>query len=426
MSIEQNVFNLFGDYLALNDINQELDPQSQGRGFLQRYYEMLGEELDIFLLPKIDNLVAHTHLPPDIVDTLVPIRERSLGLDEPLYDSMALRKKLLKYLKKCNRKRGTFDNYIFLFGLLGFDVTITETYNNGRWDDGFWDTGFWDSYANINASYLLSLIPRFVFPITPNIQQQIQRIIKYNNPIHATPNYTIAEPIDNSKGLYFDSLNDSVILPEIMTRFIESNTDFSISIIFKNRNPVSGEYLIYHPYRFGIQQYNGFFRFAADDGGSVYWDNTILLGIPIETMQHFVITNKRGAVNGFKLYRNGELITTQNAFNHNTGATGQGHTGRLGVRQLNPSTLIASNIYDIKVWDRLLTDVEIGNVFALINPDSAKANLRVDIPLDSIFLSGGFPVVKEKIQNLDCPLSGYATGAKGIVDQNSNDIQLVP
>lgn len=194
MSIENVIWSLFSDYIKENDVNQDLDPANGGRGFLQRYNEMQGQELDENLLPKIDNLTAYTHDPSAIVDTLVPIREQSLGLRDTLYDDIVLRKKLLQYLKKCSRNKGTLQNYIFLLGQLGFDVFITENYANGRWDDGYWDTGKWDSYANINGTFDLTLAKRFSFVTTPAMEAQIARIIEWNKPIHAVGyTYTIVE-----------------------------------------------------------------------------------------------------------------------------------------------------------------------------------------------------------------------------------------
>ncbi len=184
-SIKEIIWELFGNFYQANDSYTENDPANQNRGLLQRYYESLADELDANLIPKINLLIDKTRLPKDIVNTLVPIRELSLGLQTNLYEDLALRRKLLQYLKKCHRNRGTFQNYIFLFGLLGFDVEIDENYINGTWDDGTWDSGYWDSYLNINNTYTLTLTCRTPFVITSAIESQVQRIIEYNNPIYA-------------------------------------------------------------------------------------------------------------------------------------------------------------------------------------------------------------------------------------------------
>lgn len=232
-------------------------------------------------------------------------------------------------------------------------------------------------------------------------------------------------PIDVSKFLFFDGINDDVILPEILTRFIETNTDFSISLIFFQRTP-NTEHFIYHAGRLGVLMANGYFSFRGDYGGGLYWENFFSLPIPAGNLHHIVITNERGKTNGFKLYKDGVLVTTQDAFNHNSGSFGQSYTGRLSNRNLNSSVHSAMNMSDIKIWDKILTDTEISNVFELINPESAKENLRVNIECNEILLQAEIPVINEKVNNLSCPLSGYATGAKGIVDINSNNIQLVP
>lgn len=119
-------------------------------------------------------------------------------------------------------------------------------------------------------------------------------------------------------------------------------------------------------------------------------------------------------------------MTTQNAFNHNTGTLGQNYTGRLSSRNLNSSGHSGMNMHDIMIWDKELTPEEVANVFNYIMPFSAMQNLKVKISAKEIFVNEGFPALKEEKTQLFLPLSGYASGAKGIVDVNNNDIQLVP
>jgi hypothetical protein len=182
--IQNIIFGLLGDYFAREDANRALDPLVLGRGTLQRFVECVGKELDDYLIPKIANLIARTN-GDAVLDTLVPIVERSRGLESPLYDDIDTRRWLLSYLNMCERHKGTLQNYIFLLGKLGFDVELTEDYRDGTWDDGTWDLAQWDSYANINGSFHLTLSVRYVLSVTPALISQIERIIEWNKPIHA-------------------------------------------------------------------------------------------------------------------------------------------------------------------------------------------------------------------------------------------------
>jgi hypothetical protein len=215
-SIAEIIWGLHPDFIQQNDSYQENDPQ--GRGIYQRFLEgVLATEFDEHLLPKIDNLIAYTRSSDSILDTIVPIREASLGLPAPLYVDINLRKKLLPYLPLCMRKRGTLDNYKFLLGLLGFNVSIDENIDTGGWDSGTWDSGRWDSFANINGTFQLLLAKRYPFTITPELEAQIHHIVEWNCPIYCECSYLIVDvlPIID---VYPDALDfGSVIAGEELT-----------------------------------------------------------------------------------------------------------------------------------------------------------------------------------------------------------------
>lgn len=184
-TLKDVIFKAFGSYFTSNDSYQENDPLNLKRGIWQRYQEMLAKETDDNTIPKITNLLPNAIVPKMLIDNFIPLREQHYGLAEKIYDSLDIRRKCLQYLPKLNRNRGTKQNYVFLFGLLNFDVEITEYYETGGWDTGFWDTSFWDSYLSVSTYYDLVLTCRYPFFITPEIEAQVARIIRYNHPIHA-------------------------------------------------------------------------------------------------------------------------------------------------------------------------------------------------------------------------------------------------
>lgn len=183
--IKETIFSYFGNYFQLEDTYKENDPQNLKRGVFQRYQELLGSEFDLNLLPKIDNILENTKIPKTIINTFVPLREQSFGLIFNLYNDIDKRKKLLQYIHKIHKNRGTKQNYIFLLGFLNFDVQVNEFYNTGSFDDGNFDSGVLDTFKNIKCKYDLVLTCRFPFLVDDDIQSQVWRIIRYNHPIHA-------------------------------------------------------------------------------------------------------------------------------------------------------------------------------------------------------------------------------------------------
>jgi hypothetical protein len=183
--IKPKIFNFFGSYFTENDTYKENDPENENRGILQRWQELLAQENDNFLVTKLNNFLIDVCDYHTLQTDFIPLRELESGLTEPLYDSIADRIWLMPYITRIHSNRGTLQNYIFLLGRLGFNVQVNESYVKGSLDSGTFDSGTLDTFSDNGASYELVLINRFDFPITPEIEAQVQRIITYNNPIHA-------------------------------------------------------------------------------------------------------------------------------------------------------------------------------------------------------------------------------------------------
>jgi hypothetical protein len=83
-------------------------------------------------------------------------------------------------------------------------------------------------------------------------------------------------------------------------------------------------------------------------------------------------------------------------------------------------------MYDLKIFDRDLTTLEITDLFGFKIADSCLPNLKFDMYLDSLYKTGSDIYTPELIVPNDGLLLGYPAGAKGIVDYLGNDLQLVP
>ena len=84
------------------------------------------------------------------------------------------------------------------------------------------------------------------------------------------------------------------------------------------------------------------------------------------------------------------------------------------------------NIYDLKIFNKALTQEEVLKLYNLEIPPTAKNNLIFDMPFEQLNKVGSNVFTPELVAGNNGQLIGYPTGAKGIVDVNGNDIQLVP
>lgn len=121
-NLKDTIFGYFTRY------EKDSDPykDSMGKGTLERFNEMLAEDLDLRLLPLIKGILDNTIVPDTMLDKFIPYLESMLGL-EPLVDDLVTRRKILKNIVSIYKVKGTLRSYQILFRLLGFDtVEIKE------------------------------------------------------------------------------------------------------------------------------------------------------------------------------------------------------------------------------------------------------------------------------------------------------------
>lgn len=115
------VFDYFPSLYFVDDINKD----AEDKGTNQRFHEMLADEWDEKLLPYVYNLVD-TIYAEKTPDKFVPYIEQHWGIYTPLVEDLDTRRRIIKYLPKIYRCKGTLPSYQILFKLLGFSSLSIE------------------------------------------------------------------------------------------------------------------------------------------------------------------------------------------------------------------------------------------------------------------------------------------------------------
>ena len=114
------LFKRLPTYFKRFDSNKDL----QGRGTLERYMGILGEELDEEIVPLIENYL-------DVVDAQVsPERflihlSDTLGNPPDISQNLAEYRNILSFIVSYYKIKGTEAAYQLFFSLLGFNITTS-------------------------------------------------------------------------------------------------------------------------------------------------------------------------------------------------------------------------------------------------------------------------------------------------------------
>lgn len=249
-------------------------------------------------------------------------------------------------------------------------------------------------------------------------------------------------PYLTANELWFDGLNDNVILDnlflQILQNYIQYNKEFTISIWLNINNSYSqpngqGNVL------FGINNaiYDGTSTKGLNVGSYgannfnffiVNLNNTGSIGesynLPANAGLHnFTFVHK--ANQNLKVYFDGVLkYTTPTTLNTLVNYL-SGITPAIGYYS-SGTFFQKGNLAHIHIFDKEFTQFEVTLLKDKIIPQNAIDKLVFSMPFESIQKVGDVVSTSDTVSSLKGTLSGYATGAKGIVDSDGNDIQLVP
>lgn len=186
------LFYLFPDYFKQNDSYKD----SNGRGILERYMYIMGEELDNNLVPyiecQLDTMYAGT-----TEDKFIDHIADSFKVSRDLFKSNEQYKNLLSTIISLRAKRNTQQYIEMYFYILGYDITITKIPIDTSfysWDSGasMDDEGNWDDYSCLPCfEYSADLTPNANHggeTIDVNEENKLKGLLESQAPINSKLN----------------------------------------------------------------------------------------------------------------------------------------------------------------------------------------------------------------------------------------------
>lgn len=186
-SLKQIIFQKYFSPLdAKTDPNKDVD----GKGTMQRFVEIVGEDVDNSLLPLVENFIAKIYKAETMDSRLIPFREQAQGNDIfpfLLSGGDAMRRRIIRHWRWLVGERGTKVGMIKLFAWLGITAVITEINDTGGFDSATtFDSDVrpvFDSGKCRSCSfYQLDLTGPL---LTEELWFGILSIIAFHEPIHA-------------------------------------------------------------------------------------------------------------------------------------------------------------------------------------------------------------------------------------------------
>lgn len=183
-SVKATLWGLFNP----NTQARDREPFNGQPGTLERFQNVLGEDFDESLLPRIRDLLDNTLEPFGALPEFIPYLESMVGFPPVISDQFLDRRKLLAFTVRINQIRGTKRSYEILFKFMGFStVTIAEHFEVGGFDSAntFDDPErrFDEGRCRPCSDYSIALTGPF--PLTQQIRRFAFNIVDYCEPINA-------------------------------------------------------------------------------------------------------------------------------------------------------------------------------------------------------------------------------------------------
>ena len=181
-------FNLLPTYFHKSDSNKNSDKE----GTLNRYLQVLGEDVDAEVVPYIEdfiNLLDIETTPSQFINYI----SYTLGNPPDIFKDEALYRKVLRYVLNIYKIKGTKESYELYFSMLGFNVTIYELPDSlpDRYDDPtiLYDIGgsTYDDGCSTCTGYEITFTSNVnpLAPLQSDTLQKLRDIIYFVEPINA-------------------------------------------------------------------------------------------------------------------------------------------------------------------------------------------------------------------------------------------------
>lgn len=116
--LAKKIFSYFPRSFQVNDSYKDLE----GKGFMQRYNELLAENLDSNELGMLENFLPNVVDAETMSEKFIEYKELQSGIKVPILQDYAFRRKFLKYNEGIRKIKGTIPSYEMVFSLLGFEI----------------------------------------------------------------------------------------------------------------------------------------------------------------------------------------------------------------------------------------------------------------------------------------------------------------
>ena len=212
--VKDIIFDLFGHHDKSVDTNKD----AQGKGTLERFNELIGDDIDVNILPNAINVIDNTLVPKTALDKFIPYLEFVLGQPVNIGADLPTRRKILGFILRFYQIKGTTKSYSLLLGMLGFAVVITEHFSKFGFDSPTTfdsDERTFDSACPTCSDYSVALTSGQT--ITPELLDAIFNVLEFNEPINAK--------------LREITHNGTFLVQEIISIFVDGNGD----LIYNNQ-----------------------------------------------------------------------------------------------------------------------------------------------------------------------------------------------
>jgi len=185
MGLKDTIFNRF---FTRMDKKQDQNQDSNGKGTLERYVEIVGEDYDDNIYPLIRYALNNLIVAETLLDRYVTHREDSLGNDVLfLSPDLIMRRRIIRFWHRFVSIKGTIRAFEVLFAMLGITVVISENFDTGGFDSATtFDSDTRPTFDSGKCSPCTSYEMELTGPaLTEEIYNAIFSIIEFNEPINA-------------------------------------------------------------------------------------------------------------------------------------------------------------------------------------------------------------------------------------------------
>jgi len=178
MRIKDTIFSLFDFTDSTDDLYQE-----SGKGFEQRFQELLAGDLDDHELESLTDFVQNLIVPATMQSDFLLSRQEEKGIAIGLSGQLVVNRRTIQYAHRIFRIRGTKRSYQLLLKLIGVENSDVIIHPGASgWDSGTLDSRRLDSGCSDCLEYTLTLMG---VNQTPELDRAIEKIVEFCEPANA-------------------------------------------------------------------------------------------------------------------------------------------------------------------------------------------------------------------------------------------------